>query len=129
MLTGSLGLFLAGCGTTPEAHPIANDERGLRELGQVYGYFARKKKRGPHDLKELGIKGQNYPIAVEMIKSGDLIVQWGAPVSAEGESENTILAYTKSVPEEGGNVLMQDCTTVKKMTPDEFKAAAKASRR
>ena len=63
-------------------------------------------------------QGQQYPIAVEMIKSGDLVVQWGAPPSPEGEAADAILAYVKTVPEQGGNVLMQDCTTIKKLTAD-----------
>jgi hypothetical protein len=127
MLSGSLGLILAGCGAIPEAHPIPPDERGLKELGQVYRSFAAKNKRGPKNLKELNIKGQQCPIAVEMINSGKLVVQWGAPLSPEGESSSAILAYIESAPKEGGNVLLQDGTTIKKMTPDEFKSAAKAS--
>ncbi|MGZ3414946.1 MAG: hypothetical protein ACXWNX_15350, partial [Isosphaeraceae bacterium] len=87
------------------------------------------KKRGPKNLKELGITGQQYPIAVEMIKSGDLVVQWGAPLSPEGKAANAILAYVKTVPERGGNVLMQDSMTINKMTADEFKTAPKASSR
>ena len=77
MLSSSLGLILAGCGGVREVQAISPDERGLKELGQVYRDFATKKKRGPKNLKELNIKGQHYPIAVEMIKSVDLIVQWG----------------------------------------------------
>ena len=61
--------------------------------------------------------------------SGDLIVQWGAPLSPEGEAAEAILAYVKTVPEQGGNVLMQDGKTIKKMTADEFKTAPKAGSR
>ena len=102
---------------------------GSRNWARVYRNFATKKKRGPKNLKELNIKGQQYPIAVEMIKSGDLVVQWGAPLSPEGEAADAILAYVKTVPEQGGNVLMQDGRTIKKMTADEFKAAPKAGSR
>ena len=34
--------------------------------------FAAQKKRGPKTLKELNVKGQQYPIAEQMIKSGTL---------------------------------------------------------
>ena len=129
ILSGSLGLILAGCGGGPEIKAIAPDERGLRELGEVYRNYTAKKKRAPKNLKELNIKGQQFPIAVEMIKSGDLIVQWGAPLSPEGGAADAVLAYVKSVPEQGGNVLMQDGRTLKKMTADAFKAAPKASAR
>jgi len=121
--------MLAGCGGVTEIHSIASDERGLKELGRVYRDFATKRKRGPKNLKELNIKGQQYPIAVGMIKSGDLVVQWGAPLSPEGKAANAILAYVKTVPERGGNVLMQDSMTINKMTADEFKTAPKAGSR
>ena len=129
ILSGSLGLIVAGCGGGPEIQAIASDERGLKELGQVYRNYTAKKKRAPKNLKELNIKGQQFPMAVEMIKSGDLIVQWGAPLSPEGGAADAVLAYVKSVPEQGGNVLMQDGQTLKKMTADEFKAALKAGAR
>ena len=32
------------------------------------------------------IQGQRDPIAVTMINSGDLVVQWGVPLSAAGEA-------------------------------------------
>jgi hypothetical protein len=129
ILSGVLGLLLSGCGGRPEIKAIAHDVRGLKELGEAYVDFANKHQRGPKSLKELNIKGQQRPIAVEMIKSGDLIVQWGAPVSQEGTTTDAVLAYTRSVPEEGGNVLLQDGKTVKKMTALQFKAAPKAESR
>jgi hypothetical protein len=129
ILSGSLGLILAGCDGGPEIKAIASDERGLKELGEVYRYHTAKKQRAPKTLKELNIKGQQFPIAVEMIKSGDVIVQWGAPLSTEGEPADAVLAYVKSVPEQGGNVLMQDGKTLKKMTAEEFRAAPKAGSR
>jgi hypothetical protein len=66
---------------------------------------------------------------VSMIKSGDLIVQWGASLSPEGDTASAILAYVKTVPEQGGYVLMQDGRTIKKMAADEFRSAPKASPR
>jgi hypothetical protein len=119
-------LILAGCGGQPDIKPISYEERGLKELAQVYGEFTGKNKRGPRTLKELNIKGQREPVAVELIKSGDLIVQWGAPLSPEGGAADAVLAYIKTVPERGGYVLMQDGKTIRKMTADEFKSAPKA---
>jgi hypothetical protein len=83
MLLGSSGLILAGCGGGPENKAIPSDVRGLMELGDAYLAYTRKNRRGPKSLKKLNVQGQRYPIAVEMIKSGDLIVQWGAPLSPE----------------------------------------------
>jgi hypothetical protein len=127
VLWSSLGLMLAGCGSQPDNTPMPADEQGLRELAAVYRGFSHKNKRGPKTLKELQRKGQSYPNAFQMLKSGELIVQWGAPLSPEGESTDTVLAYFKNAPEQGGSVLLQDGNTIKKMTADEFKAAPKAS--
>ncbi len=129
MLLGSSGLILAGCGGRQDIQAIPPDMRGLKELGELYVANARKNRRGPRSLKELKVPGQTYPQAVEMIKSGELIVQWGAPLSAEGASADNLLAYIKSEPDHGGNVLMQDGKTIKTMTADEFKAAPKAAGR
>jgi hypothetical protein len=129
MLCNLLGLILSGCGGPPEIVAISSDERGLKELSGIYRDFTSKSKRPPKTLKELNVKGQQNPIAVTMIKSGDLMVEWGAPLTPEGEVAHAILAYLKKVPEQGGNVLMQDGKTIKMMTADEFKAAPKASPR
>jgi hypothetical protein len=75
------------------------------------------------------VKGQGYPGAVEMLKSGQLVVQWGAPLAPEGTAADAFLAYVKTVPEQGGQVLMLDGRTIKTKTADEFKAAPKAGGR
>lgn len=138
----AVGLIAEGCGRTPEIAPIPADEQSLRELAAAYRDFSSANKRAPKDLRELqepaqrktkgrakraGAQGQGMPNAVGMLKSGDLVVQWGAPLSPTGESAQAVLAYLKSVPEQGGPVLMQDGETIKTMTADEFKAAPKAS--
>ncbi len=128
MLEGSLGLLLAGCGgselpTTPQSH----DGRGLKQFAEPYRSYAKKNKRGPRSLKELNIKGQGYPVAADLLKSGGLVVQWGASIAPEGETSPAVLAYLKAVPDQGGLVLLQDGRTIKTMTADEFKAAPKAA--
>jgi hypothetical protein len=129
LLWSPLGLWLAGCAKEADNTPIAADEQALKELAAVYRDFSKKNKRAPKTLKELQLKGQNYPNAVRMVKSGDLVVQWGAPLSPTGEAADAVLAYLKTVPDEGGSALMQDGDTIKKMTADEFKAAPKAASR
>ncbi len=129
LLLSSLCLILAGCGGQPEIKAISSDERGLKELAQLYRDFTSKSKRGPKTLKELNIKGQRDPMAMEMIKSGNLVVQWGAPLSPEGASADAVLAYVKTVPEQGGYVLMQDGKSIRMMTAEEFKTAPKAASR
>ena len=99
VLGGSLALILTGCGGHPEIKAIPTDERGLTELARLYRDFASQKKRGPNTLKELNVKGQQYPIAVQMIKSGDLVLQRGTALVREGETPAAVLAYVKTVPE------------------------------
>jgi hypothetical protein len=127
MLWSSLGLILMGCGGPAEIVAISSDERGLKELAELYCNFADKNKRSPKALKDFNVKGQQFPIAVTMINSGDLVVQWGAPLSPEGSTADAVLAYVKRVPDEGGYVLMQDGRTIKKMTAEEFRAVPKVS--
>jgi hypothetical protein len=129
MLRNSLVLFLTGCGRKTEVVPVPSDEQGLKELAKIYRDFVIKRKPPPKSLKELGVKGQQNPNAVAMINSGDLVVHWGASPSPEGTTADAILAYLKTVPEQGGNVLMQDAMTIKMMTAEEFKATPKASPR
>ena len=62
-----------------------------------------------------------------MVKSGQLVVQWGAPLVPENEAAAAVLAYVKTVPEEGGFVLLQDGWTIKTMTADEFNAVPKTA--
>ena len=127
-LLGLIYLIDSGCAGHTNVEPIPSDLRGLRELSQVYREFDQKHKR-PQSLKEMKIQGQRDPIAVTMINSGDLVVQWGVPLSAAVEASETILAYVKTVPEKGGYVLMQDGKTIKEMTADEFGMASKARTR
>jgi hypothetical protein len=127
VLLGSLGLVLAGCGgSEPPAMPQPPDERGLKQFAELYRNYAKKNNRGPKSLKELNVKGQGYPVAVELLKSGELVVQWGASLTPEGEAAPAVLAYLKAVPDQGGLVLLQDGWTIKTMTADQFKAASKA---
>ena len=140
VLWGPLALMFAGCHREPDNTPIPADQQGLRELAAAYRDFFRMNKRGPKDLKELQAQGQSkgkkakgpgqaYPNAVQMVSSGALVVQWGAPLLPEGANPDAVLAYLKTVPEQGGSVLMQDGNTITTMTADEFKAAPKAASR
>jgi hypothetical protein len=124
-----LSLTLAGCGGGQDFKEMPADERGLKQFAELYRNYATKNKRGPRSIKELAIKGQGHPIAQEMLSSGELVVQWGAAVVAENENADAVLAYARSVPDQGGMVLMQDTWTIKNMTAEEFKAAPKAGSR
>jgi hypothetical protein len=112
-------MLMAGCTSYVELKAIPSEERALRELARVYREYQAKNGRPPRSLKDLKIQGQRDPMAVTMINSGDLLVRWGASLSAGGASES-VLAYVKTVPESGGYVLMCDGETIRIMTAEEF---------
>ena len=63
-----------------------------------------------------------------MVKSGRLVVRWGTlPTSTGGAG--SVLAYVRSVPEQGGRVLMHDSKTIETMTSEDFTAASRAADR
>jgi hypothetical protein len=129
MVGSLLGLILAGCGGQPEPQAMPPDESGLKQFAELYRNHTARNKRPPKSLKELNVKGQGYPIAVEQLKSGELVVQWGAPLTPGGETTPSVLAYPRTATEQGGLVLLQDGRTIKKMSAEEFQAAPKAAGR
>lgn len=65
-----------------------------------------------------------------MIKSGEVVVGWGALLPDTKEEPGSspadeVLAYLKAAPERGGPVLMRN-RTIRRMTAEEFKAAPRA---
>ncbi len=121
--------MLPGCESKPDNRTMPGDEQALKELAAIYRDFVARNKRGPKNAGELERKGQGFPNAMQMVKSGELIVQWGASTSPDRGSADAVLAYIVTVPEQGGSVLMQDGNTIKRMTADEFKTARKAAGR
>jgi hypothetical protein len=132
-LVGLLGAAVAGCGgeTSPtEGTGGAMESVALNELAEAYRAYSIAKKVPPKkvaDLASLEALGAN---GVAAMRQGDIIVQWGAELTDLGEepgkvASQDVLAYWKTVPEQGGYVLMLD-RTVKKMTAEEFQPAPKA---
>ncbi|MCS6864452.1 MAG: hypothetical protein RMJ56_11480 [Gemmataceae bacterium] len=85
---------------------------------------------GPQKLSDLARFEHGYPLGYAAIKSGDVVVIWGAKAAPEGEvaagrAGQNIIAYEKQTPTEGGLVLLEN-GTIKRMTAEEFKAAPKA---
>lgn len=126
-LPAALAAIVAGCGgTATEIKPLPPEEQGLKQFADLYRGHVKKARCPPRSLKEMAIKGQGHPDALAMLKSGQLVVHWGAPLTPEGGSGDAVLAYVKTVPEQGGPVLLQDGRTIRTMTADEFKAAPQA---
>ncbi|WP_435015919.1 hypothetical protein TA3x_003476 [Tundrisphaera sp. TA3] len=124
-------IMAAGCGS--EKKPLSEADaaiqsrtEGLNEVGSLLTLYKGDHKKAPAKAQDLARYEPGLPIGYQRIKSGDVVVMWGAPVVEGGEQ--SVLAYEKSAPESGGYVLMQDGATVKEMTSEEFKAAPKAGK-
>jgi hypothetical protein len=123
----ALIVILAGCSSRPEGEsspPAFDDLRDVNDLLHAAGGAAG---RVPAKLADLGGRPSSlYPRGYEVLHSGNYVVLWGAPLKGEGEAgkDETVMAYEKDAPTEGGYVLLS-AGTVKKMTAAEFQAALK----
>jgi len=125
-----LSLFLSvGCDSGPKAlapaDALEDSKKGmLREVGEMLTLYKASNGKPPAKVQDLAKYEVGFQIGYLRARDGEVIIVWGAPLQ-EGASD-TVIAYEKSTPEAGGYVLMQDGTTVQKMTAEEFKAAKKA---
>jgi hypothetical protein len=123
---GILGsLLVAGCGATGATG--TPEETGLAEFAAAYRHFVLKHGYGPSGVEGLRAGSQSYPNALQMARSGELVVRWGAPLAAAGQTPDAVLAYVKAAPALGGRVLMHDGRTIREMSAEEFNAAPKAA--
>jgi hypothetical protein len=124
----------AGCGGGRGDVPIPVDARleaKLANVGEIYRLYSVLNKRPPRSLDDLsGPQYGNMP-NYEAIQGGEVVVLWGSTlpdtVEEPGHSRSDkVLAYLKTVPQDGGPVLMLD-RTVRRMTPEEFRASTKGN--
>jgi hypothetical protein len=127
-LTTALGLC-AGCGNTGgggsfEVAPDNGERYPLVETGEILRNRMLDTKSPPRSLADIARYENAGPTAFNKIQKGEIVVVWGA--NPQDGVADKVLAYEKQTPQNGGFVLMQDGTTVKKMTAAEFQAAPKA---
>jgi hypothetical protein len=129
LLLGSAMGLSVGCDSTGgkasfEDRVERDRESSLEELGQMLRVRKADATQPPATVTDLAKYEPGFPGGFKKVRSGGIVLMLGAPVE-DGASE-TVLAFEKEAPESGGYVLLQDGTTVKKMTADEFQAATKA---
>lgn len=133
ILTVTLSLA-AGCGgaaAVAEADK-SMEAQGLRNLGTMYRAASESLSRPPKTIDELRRAEAQVPGGFSDIGETNVAIYLGVtlpPASAsssptEGGVE-TILAYDRMTPHQGGYVLRLD-GSVKRLTAAEFKAAKKA---
>ena len=108
-LAGVLGL-LAGCG--PLAPPPADpaDAQKANELREVYDLIALATEgagRPPASFKELAKLENAFPAGYELVRSGKVVVVWGAGPDA---GSGRVLAYEKAAKTDGGWVVRRNGT-------------------
>ena len=124
----SIALVVVGCSQQGPLTVVQLDDIKLREVGELYRQYQIMAKKAPRSLKDFNAIGDaDSPTAYGAIRSGDVVVRWDVTLpdtdpEPTSPPSDEVLAYLKSVPESGGNVLMVD-RRVRRMTPEEFKAA------
>ncbi|WZO98119.1 hypothetical protein EP7_005174 [Isosphaeraceae bacterium EP7] len=124
---------LPGCGG-PTAAALSVDhaeEVKLQQVGEMLREYQISLGKPPKSIKQLVLNSGGSLGGFELVKSGDVVVNWGAALPDTKEEPGAspaqeVLAYGKSVPERGGPVLLLNRSVIR-MTPEEFKAAPKAS--
>jgi hypothetical protein len=120
-------LGLAGCG--PQSQGTMSPAGSvLTDVSDLLRSAAGPDGRGPAKVADLSRFESQFPRGYQAVKSGDVVVVWGAKMPGEGEAATAaavVIAYEKKVPSEGGYVLLQN-GTVKEMSAGEFNAAPKA---
>jgi len=122
----------AGCGGSAAVAEAdkSMEAQGLRNLGAMYRVASDSLSRPPKTIAELRKAEAQVPGGFSDIGETNVAIYLGVamlPASggpADGTSE-TVLAYDRMAPHQGGYVLLID-GAVKKLTAAEFKAAKKA---
>lgn len=126
-----VGLLLTGCNSGQESLPPDDAAEQVRrnsveEVAELLRlYKANHSNKAPAKASDLASYEVGFPSGFAKVKQGSIVVIWNTAF-VDGASDK-IIAYEKEAPESGGYVLMQDGTTVKKLTTEAFKAAPKAA--
>jgi prepilin-type processing-associated H-X9-DG protein len=118
-----------GCGHGTATAEVDNsaEAQGLRNLGTMYKLVSESLGRPPKTIAELRQAEARVPGGFSDIGETNVAIYLGADMAGKpaDEASNTVLAYDRLTPHQGGHVLMLD-GSVKTMTAAEFKSAKKA---
>jgi hypothetical protein len=125
----AIALGAIGCDASTATSPQTVKERPIKQVGEVYRNYLRDTHKPPMSAKDFNRYAQMAPAGCQAVRDGSVKVFWGVALSdlsdaPSSDSADEVLAYEKQVPTEGGTVLMKN-RTVRTMTAEEFKAAAK----
>src|SRR4051794_34388142 len=107
-LIGTMAALSGGCGSggssTPTSGPDLFHHTSLMEAGDLYRNVILDTNKPPTKAADFAKYENGFPGGYREVKSGNIVVLWGAPLSES--SSDTVLAYEKTTPESGGFVLM-----------------------
>ncbi len=109
-----------GGGGGGRADPAADAE--LKHIGMAYHNYYDARKKGPPDADALRPLLAGDEGAYQGLKDGRYRFVWNADLLKNLPSEETILAYQKDAPSQGGLVLYLDGSR-KTLTAEQFKTA------
>jgi hypothetical protein len=126
-----VGALAVGCGS--QNRPVTQEDMqvtALNDVGELYRGYQVLHRKPPRQTADFQPMEMANPTGLRALKTGEIVVFYNAELPDLGEAPgkgpaDTVLAYEKPVPEQGGKVLMLN-RTIKTMTADEFKAAPKA---
>ncbi len=122
-----LAAFMAGCGSKQEHQTDSPERRELDDLGQAYKLYLEANKRPPSRPAHLKPYTAGFASLTAALQENKYTVIWGANPDRAADPANTVLAYEKDAPANGGWVLMAN-GTVKHLDAPAFQAVPKAQR-
>jgi hypothetical protein len=117
--------LVAGCRTKPEDQAETPERLELDEIGQAYKLYLEAKKQPPSQPAQLKPYTPGFVYLARALQGDKYTVIWGANPDRAADPANTVLAYEKDAPTNGGWTLMAD-GTVKHLDAQTFQAVPKA---
>jgi hypothetical protein len=103
----------------------ARTENDLKQLVLAYHSHLDATKKPPSKIDDLAPYLEKNSPVIGAVKDGSLVMYWNVDIfKLTAGTSNTILAYENDTPTKGGMVGMAD-GSIKTMTADDFKKAAK----
>jgi hypothetical protein len=115
-----------GCG---KGAMNTKDVNNLKVIGLAFHNFSdASQNKAPTKAEDLDPYMGPNPDARKALKDGKVVFLYGASMKdiMKGGTSNTVLAYEKDVPAQGGLVLFADAS-VQKLSAAEFQSAKKAT--
>jgi hypothetical protein len=126
-----LAVGLVGCSSGKQSDKVDTPTTGdaLLEVASMIRDYASTHNHPPAKVADFAPYEHLYIHGYKAVKSGDVVVIWGATVAGEGGGgSESVIAYEKTAPDSGGAVLMEN-GKVKQMTAAEFGSAPKARKK